>query len=168
MIQNNSLSSQAKFNQNQIKNTEVKKIRQQTSLVGLLGGPKNSCSHSKFFLCCSLSNVTPHNKFHPNRMKNAEIQIFEIFLKNLPKLNYWSQNLLLGLIGSRIMKTFLVLVSSQVPSCPKNGPTSANVRKKKTSFLSEDQKVELQLESVAKISNLQCIDMLQYIKHSIN
>ena len=28
--------------------------------------------------------------------------------------------------------------------------------------------VSVQLESVAKISNLQCIDMLQYIEHSIN
>ena len=26
-----------------------------------------------------MPNVTPHNKFHPNRMKNAEIPILEIF-----------------------------------------------------------------------------------------
>ena len=79
MIQNNSLSSQTKFNQNQIKNTDVKKICCQMALVGLLGRPKNSCSHSKLILCCSLPNVTPHTKFYPNRMKNAEVEIFEIF-----------------------------------------------------------------------------------------
>ena len=78
MIQNNSLSSQTKFNQNQIKNTNVKKIRCQTALVGLSGRPKNSCSHSKLILCCSLPNVTPQNKFHQNRMKNAKVQIFKI------------------------------------------------------------------------------------------
>ena len=79
MIQNNSLSSQIKFNQNQIKNTEVKKICYQTALVGLLGRPKNSCSYSKLILCCSLPNVTPYNKFQPNRMKNAKVKIFKIF-----------------------------------------------------------------------------------------
>ena len=79
MIQNNSLSSQTKFNQNQIKNTEVKKICYQTALVGLLGRPKNSCSYSKLILCCSLPNVTPYNKFQPNRIKNAKVKIFEIF-----------------------------------------------------------------------------------------
>merc|ERR1711873_316200 len=76
MIQNNSLSSQTKFNQNQIKNAEVKKICYWTALVGLLGRPKNSCSYSKLILCCSLPNVTPYNKFQPNRMKKAEVKNF--------------------------------------------------------------------------------------------
>ena len=76
MIQNN---SQTKFNQNQIKDTEAKKIHYLTALVGLLGRPENSCSHSKLILCCSLPNVTPHNKFHPNWMKNAKVRIFKIF-----------------------------------------------------------------------------------------
>ncbi len=40
MIQNNSLSSQTKFNQNKMKNVEVKKIRYQMALVGLLDRPK--------------------------------------------------------------------------------------------------------------------------------
>ena len=48
-------------------------------MVGLLGRPKNSCSYSKLILCCSLPNVTPYNKFQPNRMKNAKVKIFEIF-----------------------------------------------------------------------------------------
>ena len=48
-------------------------------MVGLLGRPKNSCSYSKLILCCSLPNVTPYNKFQPNRMKNAKVKIFKIF-----------------------------------------------------------------------------------------
>ena len=74
MIQNNSLSSQTKFNQNQIKNAEVIKICYYMALVGLLGMPKNSCSYSKLILCCSLPNVTPYNKFQPNGMKNAKVE----------------------------------------------------------------------------------------------
>ena len=49
------------------------------ALVGLFGRPKNSCSYSKLILCCPLPNVTPYNKFQPNRMKNAKVEIFEIF-----------------------------------------------------------------------------------------
>ena len=75
MIQNNSLSSQTKFNQNQIKNTEVKKIRYETALVGLLGRPKNSCSHSKLILCYSLPNDTPYNKFQPNWMDWIDVTL---------------------------------------------------------------------------------------------
>ena len=62
-----------------MKNTRVEKIGYLSALVGQLGQSKNSRSHFKNILCCSLPNVTPHNKFHSNWMKNAEIQIFEIF-----------------------------------------------------------------------------------------
>ena len=50
MIQNNSLSSQIKFNQNQIKNTVDKKIHYQMALVGQSGQPKNN----KLFLTYSM------------------------------------------------------------------------------------------------------------------
>ena len=61
-----------------MKNTEVEKIHYWSALVGQLGRSKNSRSHLKSILCCSFPNVTPHNKFHPNRMKNTEVQILEI------------------------------------------------------------------------------------------
>ena len=60
-----------------MKNTEVEKIRYWSALVGQLGWSKDSHSHFKHILCSSLPNVTPHNKFYPNRMKNTEVQIFE-------------------------------------------------------------------------------------------
>ena len=76
-----------------MKNTEVEKIYYWSALVGQLGRSKNSRGHLKLILCCSLPDVIPHIKFHLNRMKNAKIQILEIFdpqnfLKDLPKLNY--------------------------------------------------------------------------------
>merc|ERR1712002_425058 len=72
------ISPQTKFNQNWMKNTEVEMIHYWSALVGWLDWSKNSHSHSHFklILCCSLPNVTPHNKFYPNRMKNT-VQIFE-------------------------------------------------------------------------------------------
>ena len=47
-------------------------------MVGQLGWSKNSRTHFELILCCSVPNITPHIKFHPIRMKNAEVQIFEI------------------------------------------------------------------------------------------
>ena len=47
--------------------------------IGELGRSKNSRSCLKLILCCSLPNVIHHIKFHLNRMKNTEVQIFEIF-----------------------------------------------------------------------------------------
>ena len=47
-------------------------------MVGQLGGSKNSHSYLKLILCCSLPNVIHHIKFHANRMKNTDFQIFEI------------------------------------------------------------------------------------------
>ena len=60
-----------------MKNAEVAKIRHGSALVGQLGQSKNSCSYFKIILCCSFPNVTPHKKFHPNRMKNTEVQKFK-------------------------------------------------------------------------------------------
>jgi len=64
-----------------MKITEVEKINYWSALVGQLGQSRNSRSHFKNFLCCSFPNVTPHKKFHPNRMKNTEVQNFEILEK---------------------------------------------------------------------------------------
>ena len=62
-----------------MKNAEVEKIDHWSALVGQLGRSKNSCGHLKLILCCSLPDVIPHIKFHLNRMKNTEVQIFKIF-----------------------------------------------------------------------------------------
>ena len=62
-----------------MKNTEVEKIHYWSALVGQLGRTKNSRSHLKLILCCSLPDVIPHIKFNLNWMKNTEIQNFEIF-----------------------------------------------------------------------------------------
>ena len=67
--------------QEQTPNTKVEKTHYWSALVGQLGRSKNSRSHSKNILCCSFPNVTPRNKFHPNRMKNTEVQIFDILEK---------------------------------------------------------------------------------------
>ena len=58
-----------------MKNTEVEKIGYWSALVGQLDWSKNSRSHFKLILCCSLPNISPHKKTHPNRMKNTEVQI---------------------------------------------------------------------------------------------
>ena len=70
-----------KSNQNRMKYTEVEKIHYWSALVGQLGRSKNSRTSFKNILCCSFPNVTPHKKFHPNRMKNTEVQIFDILEK---------------------------------------------------------------------------------------
>ena len=62
-----------------MKNAEVEKIRHWSALVGQLGRSKNSRGHLKLILCCSLPDAILHIKFHLNRMKNTEVQIFEIF-----------------------------------------------------------------------------------------
>jgi hypothetical protein len=59
-----------------MKNTEVEKIHYWSALVGQLGWSKNSRSHFEDILCCSFPNVTPHKKFHHNRMKNTEVSKF--------------------------------------------------------------------------------------------
>ena len=61
-----------------MKNAEVEKIHHWSALVGQLGRSKNSRGHLKLILCCSLPDIIPHIKFHLNRMKNADVQIFEI------------------------------------------------------------------------------------------
>ena len=62
-----------------MKNEEVEKIHHWSALAGQLGQSKNSRSHLKLILCCSLTEAIPHIKFHLNWMKNTEVQIFEIF-----------------------------------------------------------------------------------------
>ena len=62
-----------------MKNEEVEKIHHWSALAGQLGQSKNSRSHLKLILCCSLTEAIPHIKFHPNRMKNTEVHIFKIF-----------------------------------------------------------------------------------------
>ena len=121
------------------------------ALVGLLGRPKNSCSHSKLILCCSLPNVTPHTKFYPNRMKNAEVEIFEIFdpqnffensaKAKLSKLepfawSHWIRKYLFYLRYKFRPRSHPALKMAQL--------AQTFARKNwKTSFLNEDQKVEL-------------------------
>ena len=148
MIQNN---SQTKFNQNEIKNAEVKKICYQTALVGLFGRPKNSCSYSKLILCCSLPNVTPYNKFQPNRMKNAKVKIFKIFdpqnfFENSAKAKL---SKLEPFACSHWIQIYLFYLGYEFRprSCPaqKMAQLSQTFSRKywKTSFLNKDQKVEL-------------------------
>ena len=79
----------------------LEKICHWSALIGQLGWLKNSRSHLKLILCCSLPNVIPHIKFHLNWMKNKDFQIFEnlaleFFFQNLPKLNYRSKNMVHG------------------------------------------------------------------------
>ena len=57
-----------------MKNTRVEKIGYWSALVGQLGWSKNSRSYFKNILCCSFPNVTPHNKFNPNWIRNTEVQ----------------------------------------------------------------------------------------------
>ena len=52
-----------------MKNIRVENIGYWSTLVGQLDRSKNSRSHLKNNLCCSLPNITPHNKFHPKRLK---------------------------------------------------------------------------------------------------
>ena len=60
-----------------MKNAEVEKIRHWSALVGQLGRSKKSRGHLKLILCCSLPDIIPHIKFHLNRVKNTEVQIFD-------------------------------------------------------------------------------------------
>ena len=59
----------------------------------LLSGFRQLCwsniSHCQFdhFLCSFVPDVTSHNKFQPNRMKNKVVQILEILkTKNISKI----------------------------------------------------------------------------------
>ena len=64
-----------------MKNAEVEIFRYWSVLVGMFwlvgfGRSKNDCSHFKLILSCFLPNISPHTKFHPNQMKNAEVENF--------------------------------------------------------------------------------------------
>ena len=81
-----------------MKNAEVEKIHHWSALVGQLGWLKNSCSHLKLILWCSLPDVIPHIKLHPNRMKNA-----------VEKIHHWSA--LVGQLGrSKNSRSHLKLI----------------------------------------------------------
>ena len=58
--------------------------RQGSVWVCQAGRSKNCCRHFKLILCCFWSIISPHTKFHPNPMKNAEVE----------NCHYWS-----GLVG---------------------------------------------------------------------
>ena len=45
-------------------------------LAGRAGRSKNGRSHFKLILCCFWAIISPHTKFHPNRMKNTEVENF--------------------------------------------------------------------------------------------
>ena len=84
-----------KLNQNWIKNTEVEKIRCWWALVGQLVWSRNSRSHSKQILCCSLPNVTPITNFIQIGWKIQKFKFLKFSkhkkdFKNPPNLNYWS------------------------------------------------------------------------------
>ena len=83
----------------------------------------------------------PHNKFYPNRKKNAEVQICKIckrFQKFPDPRAFCTFSL-----DQELWKIFLLLVSPKVLSCLENSLTFPNIFKKKIKNLSEDQKVEL-------------------------
>ena len=42
-------------------------------------GLKNGCSRFKLILCCFLPNISPRTKFHPNWMKNTEVENFHFW-----------------------------------------------------------------------------------------
>ena len=120
-------------------------------MVGLLGRPKNSCSYSKHILCCSLPNVTPYNKFQPNRMKNAKVKIFKIFdpqnfFENSAKAKL---SKLEPFAWSHWIRKYLFYLRYKFRPRSHPAPKMAQLSQKfsrknwKTLFLNEDQKVKL-------------------------
>ena len=45
------------------------------------GRPKNYRSHIKLILCCFCPIISPHTKFHQNRMKNRKVTAFSSSLR---------------------------------------------------------------------------------------
>ena len=48
-------------------------------LAGWVGRSKNGRSHLKLILCYFWAIISPHTKFHPNRMKNTEVENFHFW-----------------------------------------------------------------------------------------
>ena len=48
-------------------------------LAGWAGRSKNGRSHFKLILWCFWAIISPHTKFHPNRMKNTEVENFHFW-----------------------------------------------------------------------------------------
>ena len=99
----------------------------------------------------NLSYVTPHTKFYPNWMKNAEVEIFEIFdpqnffensaKAKLSKLepfawSHWIRKYLFYLRYKFRPRSRPALKMAQLAQ-------TSSRKNWKTSFLNEDQKVEL-------------------------
>ena len=70
------ISPYAKFYPNWTKNTEVRNFHFWSILVGRAGRSKNGRRHIKLIQCCfwPLHPYSPYTKFHPNRMKNTEVE----------------------------------------------------------------------------------------------
>ena len=116
-----------------MKKKEVEKISNCSALLGQLGCSKISYSYFKHILCCFLTNITPHTKFHPNRMKKPKFKFSKSLkckkdFKNPPKPNYWSQSVLHGLIRCRNIYFTLSLGG---PVLIEHCSTSSNVPNKK-------------------------------------
>ena len=48
-------------------------------LVGRVGRSKNGRRYFKLILCYFCLTISPHTKFHPNRMKNTEVENFHFW-----------------------------------------------------------------------------------------
>ena len=93
-----------------MKNAEFEKIRHWSALVGqLVSWSKNSHSHLKLILCCSLPDIITQIKFHLNRMKNTEVPIFIIFD---PQNFFEKSAFCMVSLDPELSKLFLVLMST--------------------------------------------------------
>ena len=52
---------------------------------------KNSRCYLKLIVCCFCSIISPHTKFHPNRMKNTEVENFHYWSVLVGRAG-WSKN----------------------------------------------------------------------------
>ena len=62
-----------------MENAEVENFHYWSVLVGRAGRSKNGRRHSKLILCCFWAIISPHTKFHPNRLKNTEVENFHFW-----------------------------------------------------------------------------------------
>ena len=62
-----------------MENAEVENFHYWTVLVGRAGRSKNGRRYFKLILCCFCPIISPHTKFHPNRMKNTEVENFQFW-----------------------------------------------------------------------------------------
>ena len=62
-----------------MKNAEVENFHYWSVLVGWAGRSKNGRRYFKLTLCCFCPIISPHTKFHQNRMKNMEVENFHFW-----------------------------------------------------------------------------------------